>query len=256
MRRCVRAMPASTSSTCTARIPICRCSSCRPTTTSARTSTAAASRTARASGSRRSEKVRRAVGHDCAIATRFAVDTLYGDTGVEIERDGMKFIAHGRSAGRPVGRGRGRHRRMGRGCGPLALLPAGPSGALDPLRETGGEEAGARRRPLHGSGEDDGDRHQGDRRHHRRGAPVDLRSLAAEEDRGRALRRHPRVHRLQRLHLALGDRRPADDLHAERHRRRGIPPRLASGEIPEEAARRTRCWWSAPGPRARSARGC
>src|SRR6202167_3293338 len=39
------------------------------------------------------EKVRRAVGHDCAIATRFAVDTLYGDSGVEIERDGMKFIA-------------------------------------------------------------------------------------------------------------------------------------------------------------------
>jgi dimethylamine/trimethylamine dehydrogenase len=39
------------------------------------------------------EKVRRAVGHDCAIATRFAVDTLYGDSGVEIEQDGMKFIA-------------------------------------------------------------------------------------------------------------------------------------------------------------------
>ena len=38
------------------------------------------------------EKVRRAVGQDCAIATRFAVDTLYGDAGVEIERDGMKFI--------------------------------------------------------------------------------------------------------------------------------------------------------------------
>ena len=39
------------------------------------------------------EKVRRAVGHDSAIATRFAVDTLYGDSGVEIENDGMKFIA-------------------------------------------------------------------------------------------------------------------------------------------------------------------
>jgi dimethylamine/trimethylamine dehydrogenase len=39
------------------------------------------------------EKVRRAVGHDCAIATRFAVDTLYGDSGVEVENDGMKFIA-------------------------------------------------------------------------------------------------------------------------------------------------------------------
>src|SRR6202021_3560560 len=38
------------------------------------------------------EKVRRAVGQDCSIATRFAVDTLYGVSGVEIERDGMKFI--------------------------------------------------------------------------------------------------------------------------------------------------------------------
>jgi dimethylamine/trimethylamine dehydrogenase len=38
------------------------------------------------------EKVRRAVGHDCAIATRFAVDTLYGESGVEVENDGMKFI--------------------------------------------------------------------------------------------------------------------------------------------------------------------
>ena len=38
------------------------------------------------------EKVRKAVGHDCAIATRFAVDTLYRD-GVEVEGDGMKFIA-------------------------------------------------------------------------------------------------------------------------------------------------------------------
>ena len=39
------------------------------------------------------EKVRRAVGNDTAIATRFAVDTLYGDAGVEVENDGMKFIA-------------------------------------------------------------------------------------------------------------------------------------------------------------------
>src|SRR5271170_7432261 len=39
------------------------------------------------------EKVRRAVGNDTAIATRFAVDTLYGDAGIEVENDGMKFIA-------------------------------------------------------------------------------------------------------------------------------------------------------------------
>ena len=38
------------------------------------------------------EKVKNAVGDDCAIATRFAVDTLYGDSGIEVERDGMKFV--------------------------------------------------------------------------------------------------------------------------------------------------------------------
>ena len=38
------------------------------------------------------EKVKQAVGDDCAIATRFAVDTLYGEAGVEVERDGIKFV--------------------------------------------------------------------------------------------------------------------------------------------------------------------
>lgn len=38
------------------------------------------------------EKMKRAVGDDCAIATRFAVDTLIGEEGIEIERDGVKFI--------------------------------------------------------------------------------------------------------------------------------------------------------------------
>ncbi|MDB5397854.1 MAG: NADH:flavin oxidoreductase/NADH oxidase [Rhodospirillales bacterium] len=38
------------------------------------------------------EKMKVAVGDECAIATRFAVDTLIGEDGVEIERDGVKFI--------------------------------------------------------------------------------------------------------------------------------------------------------------------
>jgi dimethylamine/trimethylamine dehydrogenase len=38
------------------------------------------------------EKVRRAVGDDCAIATRFAVDTIYGPDQIEVEVDGMKFV--------------------------------------------------------------------------------------------------------------------------------------------------------------------
>ena len=202
------------------------------------------------------EKVRRAVGKDCAIATRFAVDTLYGEAGVEVGARRHEIHRTRRSARRPLGRGRGRHRRVGRGCGPVALLPAGPPGALDALRQAGGQEAGARRRPVHRPGEDDRDRHQGHRGHHRRRPAVDLRSVAAEEDRGRPLRRHPRLHRLQRVHFALGDRRPADDLHPERHRRRGISPRLASGEIPEEAAPTIPCWWSAPGPPVPSAPAC
>ena len=38
------------------------------------------------------EKVRHAVGADCAVTARFAVDTLYGEDGVQVEEDGMRFI--------------------------------------------------------------------------------------------------------------------------------------------------------------------
>lgn len=38
------------------------------------------------------EKVKNAVGKDCAIATRFSCDTLYGPAGIEVEKDGMKFV--------------------------------------------------------------------------------------------------------------------------------------------------------------------
>ena len=40
------------------------------------------------------EKVREAVGDDCAIASRFAVDTLYGPAGVELEKDGYRFVEY------------------------------------------------------------------------------------------------------------------------------------------------------------------
>jgi dimethylamine/trimethylamine dehydrogenase len=36
--------------------------------------------------------VKRAVGDTCAVATRFAVDTLYGPSGVEVGDDGLKFV--------------------------------------------------------------------------------------------------------------------------------------------------------------------
>ena len=77
-------------------------------------------------------------------------------------------------------------------------------------------------------------------RHHRHLPPVDLGPVPAEEDRRGAAGRHPRVHRLQHLHLALGDRRPAAHLHAERDRGRGVPPRLASGGFDAGEERRQR----------------
>lgn len=38
------------------------------------------------------EKVKHAVGHECAIATRFGVDTIYGPGQIEAEVDGQKFV--------------------------------------------------------------------------------------------------------------------------------------------------------------------
>src|ERR1700722_12281718 len=110
-----------------------------------------------------------------------------------------------------MGRGRRRHCRVGRGRRSVPILPTGSSSAVDPVRQASGQEAGSGRGSIHGSGKDDRDRDQGHRRHHRRGAAIHLRSLAAEEDRRRPLRRHPRLHRLQCVHFALGNRRGSDD---------------------------------------------
>ncbi|MGI8695196.1 MAG: FAD-dependent oxidoreductase [Mycobacteriales bacterium] len=40
------------------------------------------------------EKVREAVGDDCAIASRFAVDTLYGKASIEVKEEGIRFVEH------------------------------------------------------------------------------------------------------------------------------------------------------------------
>ena len=133
-----------------------------------------------------------------------------------------------------------RHLRMGRGRDALALLPAGPRDPLAEAHQGGHEEARARRRPLHEPRRDG----RGDRerlaRHHRHLPPLDLRPVPPPEDRRGPPRRHPRVHRLQHLHLPLGDRRPAPHLHAERDRGRGVPARLASGEVRAGRERRQR----------------
>lgn len=38
------------------------------------------------------ESVKNAIGNDAALATRFAIDTLYGPDGVEVGDDGLKFV--------------------------------------------------------------------------------------------------------------------------------------------------------------------
>ncbi|HEY1595109.1 MAG TPA: FAD-dependent oxidoreductase [Thermoleophilaceae bacterium] len=40
------------------------------------------------------EKVREAVGDDCAIASRFAVDHLLGATSIQVGEDGVRFVEH------------------------------------------------------------------------------------------------------------------------------------------------------------------
>ncbi len=40
------------------------------------------------------EQVREAVGDDCAIASRFAVDTLYGASSIQIGEDGVRFVEY------------------------------------------------------------------------------------------------------------------------------------------------------------------
>jgi dimethylamine/trimethylamine dehydrogenase len=182
------------------------------------------------------EQVRRAVGHNCAIATRFAVDTLYGESGVEVENDGMKFIAladplvdlwdvdvgdiaeWGEDAGPSRFYQQGHQVPWTRFVKQVAKKPVlGVGRFTDPEKMTEIVTKGIA--DIIGR------------------AAIHLRSLAAEEDRRRPLRRHPRLHRLQCVYFALGNRRPADDLHAERHSGRGISARLASGEVSETRLR-------------------
>ena len=97
------------------------------------------------------------------------------------------------------------------------------------------------RRPLHRPRRDGRGHQLRPVRHHRRRSAVDRRSVPAEEDRGGPARRHPRVHRLQRLRVALGVGARPDLVHPERDQRRGVPPRLASGEFTRRPTPRTTC---------------
>ena len=230
---------------------ICRSSSCRRSTTS-RTDEYGGSFENRARFWRESlYKVREAVGDDCAIASRFAVDHLLGPISIQVGEDGARFVEY---------------------CDDLVDLwdftvgdiaewgqNAGPSRFFEENHEkpyTGQIKAGNHtNKPVVGVGRITNPDtmvaiiKSGQFDIIGAARAVDLGSVPAQEDRGGAARRHPRVHRLQPVHLALGDRRPADGLHAERDRRRGVPPRLAPGEVPSAPPTPTRaCSWSAPGP--------
>ena len=180
------------------------------------------------------EQVQEAVGDDCAIASRFAVDTLYGPSSIEIGEDGVRFVEHVDDLVDLWDLTVGDIAEWGQNAGPSRFFEENHEKPYTGQVKAGRphEQAGGRRGADHQPRHDGRDHPVGPVRHHRRRAPVDLRPLPPEEDRGGPRRRHPRVHRLQPVHLALGDRRPADDLHPERHRRRGVPARLAPREVP------------------------
>ena len=176
------------------------------------------------------EKVREAVGDDCAIASRFAVDTLYGPAGVELEKDGYRFVEYVDHLVDLWDLTVGDIAEWGQNAGPSRFFEENHekpyTGTVKPGNHT--QQAGRRRRPDH-EPRHDGRHHQlRTVRHHRRRPAVDLGPVPAEQDRGGPFRRHPGVHRLQPVHLALGDRRPSNGVHPERNRRRGVPTRLAS----------------------------
>ena len=180
------------------------------------------------------ELVKEAVGDDVAIAVRIAADTLEL-SGVPMD-DGLAFI---RAADHMVdlwdvvigsmwGAGPARLRAV------AVLRPGLPDGVVGP-RPRGDRQADRGGRPVHRSRPDGRPRARRHGRPDRRGAALDLRPVPAQQDRTGPLRRDPRVHRLQRLLLALDLGQPPG-LHAERDRRRGAPPRLAPGAVRPRAA--------------------
>ena len=220
--------PASTSSTCTARTPTCRRSSSRRVY-NRRTDAYGGSFENRARFWLEAiELVREAVGDDCAIAVRIAADTLEGvgrrargGPRVHPPRPSRMVDLWDVTIGALVGLAAGRQPAR-RGSSSRATSSSGRARARE-----------ATAKPIVVVGRFTDPDLMAEVVRERRGRPdrrrpaVDLRPVPAEQDRAGPLRRDPRVHRLQRLLLAL-DLGPPPGLHAERDRGRGAPPRLAS----------------------------
>ena len=186
------------------------------------------------------EQVREAVGDDCAIAVRMSTDMFMGEAGTQLERDCLPFVelvdeivdvwdinvsgisewGEDATPSRFYESGRmlpwqkavkGVSKKpvlgVGRFTSPDLMVEAINDGALDIIATC---------------------------------RPSISDPVPSEEDRRGQARRHPRVHRLQHLHLALGDRRPAGHLHPERDRGRGVSARLAPGEVRAGRERRQR----------------
>ena len=188
------------------------------------------------------EQIREAVGDQCAITTRLCADALNDSPlGIRAEVEALRLHRPRRSPGRllgPTDRRLGRRGLGRRGRRPLALQARVASARPHRGGPQGDEEARRRGRALHQPRHDGRGGPVGGHRDHRGGAPVDRRPVPAEEDRGGPLRRDPRVHRLQHLRLALPPKR-SDHLHAERDLGRGVPARLASGEVHEGRQQRS-----------------
>ena len=224
-RPSARAAPASTSSTSTARTPTCRDSSSRRSTTGAPTRTAARSRTARASGSRRSRRCARPSA-TTARSPAGSPWTRIGGARASSSRRGSSSCAWPTTSSTSGTSPSGSIAEWSLDSGPSRFFAEGWQ------LEWTARVREATAKPIVGVG---------------RLTDPDLMAeivrsgvwdligaarpsiadpfLPRKIDEGR-VRRDPRVHRLQRLHLQ--GRQPAPPrLHPERDRRRGAPPRLA-----------------------------
>ena len=197
------------------------------------------------------EVTREAVEGECAVVSRIAVDAL---APVRDRHRGGARLHPGR---RPPRRPLGRERRLGggvvEGLGPVEVLPPGLPARMDRARAFGDREADRRRlaadRPRpHGR-----DRAQRRLGRDRGGPAVDRRPVPPDEDRRGTARRDPRVHRLQHLHPQVGPGRQ-HRLHAERHRGRGVPARLAPGALRAGREPRSRRARRGRGPRRNGVR--
>ena len=225
----------STSSTCTAPTRTCRCSSSRPSTTSGPTGTEEPLKDRARFWLETLDAVRDAVGADCAIATRIAVDAL-GPAGIHVE-EALEFVNLADDLVDLWDVNVGSIAYWSKDSGTSRYFAEGYQ-----LEWTGGIRQ-ATAKPIVGVG--------------RLTSPDRMASIVRsgvwdlvgaarpsiadpflpQEDRGGPHRRDPRVHGFERLHHE-GRRVRTPRLHPERDGRRGTPPRVAPGALRASVQRR------------------